>query len=211
MSQGDDHAKGPGVKLGTVSEPPSLGTEMSDPHTRQGSSASSVTTADGEPVETKKARYVVASSRVLRGDGVHRFAFRLPTFSGSLPNSSRPFRASHGRRFGLLSEAPPVGTQPQARAIIGQGVGRLIPCRIQAIFPDTGRKNRKGRGIMAGFGQIDVPCAIEGRKGRPIARIRLPPGFRAGSVRSAGRHAIRLLASRAFAYTAATTLIRRSA
>jgi hypothetical protein len=46
-----------------------------DPHVRQGSSvASSVTPADGEPAETKKALYVVASSRVPRvRRGVRRF------------------------------------------------------------------------------------------------------------------------------------------
>ena len=41
-------------------------TDCSDPHVRQGSSASSVTSAFGAPAETKKALYVVALSRVRR-------------------------------------------------------------------------------------------------------------------------------------------------
>ena len=40
--------------------------EDPDPHARQDVDASSVTPACGEPAETKKARYVVALSRVLR-------------------------------------------------------------------------------------------------------------------------------------------------
>src|SRR3954454_18361392 len=39
---------------------------LPDPHARQDVDASSVTPAFGEPAETKKARYVVALSRVLR-------------------------------------------------------------------------------------------------------------------------------------------------
>ena len=45
---------------------PSLGAGEPVPHARQDVDASSVTPADGEPAETKKARYVVALSRVLR-------------------------------------------------------------------------------------------------------------------------------------------------
>ena len=41
-------------------------TDCSSPHVRQGSSASSVTSAFGAPTETKKALYVVALSRVRR-------------------------------------------------------------------------------------------------------------------------------------------------
>src|SRR5262249_50969012 len=40
--------------------------EFPDPHARQDVDASSVTPGDGDPAETKKARYVVALSRVLR-------------------------------------------------------------------------------------------------------------------------------------------------
>jgi len=45
---------------------PSLGAGFPDPHARQDVDASSVTPGDGDPAETKKARYVVALSRVLR-------------------------------------------------------------------------------------------------------------------------------------------------
>ena len=65
---------------------PSLGSGEPVPHARQDVDASSVTPAFGEPAETKKARYVVALSRVLRSVRVTRsrsFALGLCATTGT--------------------------------------------------------------------------------------------------------------------------------
>ena len=134
-----------------------------DPHARQGCSASSVTTAFGEPSETKKARYVVASSRVLRGDGVHRFRFPAADLIGISPELLGPSLCEGlGRRFGLLSEAPPVGTQPQARAIIGQAVRRPNAVNIQAVFAPRAQKSCRGGRSAADMTESRHFCVATG-------------------------------------------------
>src|SRR6185312_16128673 len=68
--------------------------------------------AFGVPAETKKARSVVASSRVPRWAG----------FAGSPPAAGLFKR----RLTGLLSRSPPTGTRPQARAYWAGGIfGRI--------------------------------------------------------------------------------------
>ena len=85
---------------------PSLGAGEPDPHARQEVDASSVTPADGKPAETKKARYVVALSRVLRSvrDLPRRFALGLvrPQARANLGSAvGRAKRFHNQERFGV--------------------------------------------------------------------------------------------------------------
>src|SRR6185295_18797772 len=82
-------------------------------HARQDVDASSVTPADGEPAETKKARYVVALSRVLR--------------------STRSFAPAVRPRTTL---------RPQARANLGKPTRMLESFPIQEFFPAEAKNLR---------------------------------------------------------------------
>src|SRR5579883_2269499 len=75
----------------------------SRPHARQRETSLFGKPTFGGPTETKKARSVVALSRVPR----------LARYAGSPPAAG----LSKGRLTGLLSGSPPTDTRPQARAI----------------------------------------------------------------------------------------------
>ncbi len=97
---------------------PSLGLgKTPHPHARQDVDASSVTPACGEPAETKKARYVVALSRVLR----------------SVRNSFPAVR-------------PRTDVRPQARAKLGKAVRMRDWFHNQEFSAAAARENLRGAG-----------------------------------------------------------------
>lgn len=107
----------------------------------------------GGEIETKKARSVVALSRVPRLAGFAG-SLRLPVFLERLT--------------GLLSGSPPTDTRPQARAKMGKVRNtrlrlyykRFLPCR--RTFP-------RGLGLREGRDAAQPPC---GRRESPLARRR---------------------------------------
>lgn len=103
---------------------PPIGTGDPGPHARQDVAASSVTPAVGKPEETKKALYVVASSRA----GIPHPPFGVLETQGPVC-SGRPVMPC--RRSGST------GTRPQARANLGK----------REIVPRAGKCNRR-RGIF---------------------------------------------------------------
>ena len=154
---------------------PSLGAGEPDPHARQEVDASSVTPADGKPAETKKARYVVALSRVLR----------------SVRNLSRRFA------LGLL--------RPQARANLGSAVGRAKTFHNQEQFDPapkklglgSGRRRPPPRHVLPRWGLVRRPGGRVRRSALswPVPRRDCPSAgprrFRAGSSDPTGSSASR--------------------
>ena len=79
--------------------------ERLNPHARQGCSASLVTPAVGRPEETKKARYVVALSRVLRSNPGFSRLFALGRLLGH--RHVRIWAAAYLRPFAFIFKSQP--------------------------------------------------------------------------------------------------------
>ena len=108
------------------------------PHARQEVDASSVTPADGKPTETKKARYVVALSRVLRSvrDLPRRFALGLlrPQARANLGSAvGRAKRFHNQERFAAKTEkSMRRGTHGMNETVVGEKGMAVAPHRAAA-------------------------------------------------------------------------------